>query len=216
MDTVHDLGGVQGFGPVDVAAPPFAHDWEQRVWAISRFSRGGGDWTIDWWRHIIERMPPDAYLTQPYFVKWALADMVGYICSGTFTLDEVLSGHPEEPREPPAAIDREGARALQSGAARSFERPAEAPPRFEAGDAVRTILHPGTNHTRLPRYARGHTGEVIAHRGAHVFADANAEGRSEAQHLYTIAFQATELWGPEADARDSVTLDLWESHLEPG
>jgi nitrile hydratase len=36
MDTVHDLGGMQGFGPIAVSAPPFAHEWERRMWALAK------------------------------------------------------------------------------------------------------------------------------------------------------------------------------------
>jgi nitrile hydratase len=52
------------------------------------------------------------------------------------------------------------------------------------------------------------------HHGGHVFPDSNAHFLGEApQHLYAVRFSARELWGPEAAARDSVTLDLWESYL---
>ena len=33
------------------------------------------------------------------------------------------------------------------------------------------------------------------------------------EHLYTVVFAATELWGDDADHRDEVSLDLWESYL---
>ncbi len=52
--------------------------------------------------------------------------------------------------------------------------------------------------------------------GVHVFADTSAHGRGECpQHLYTVRFAATELWGPAANQRDSVHLDLWDDYLEP-
>ena len=70
-------------------------------------------------------------------------------------------------------------------------------------------------HTRLPRYARGREGEIVALRGTHVFPDSNAHGRGEDPHpLYTVRFMARELWGPDAAPRDSVCLDLWEPYLE--
>ncbi|MEO0917748.1 MAG: nitrile hydratase subunit beta, partial [Pseudomonadota bacterium] len=34
MDGPHDLGGKDGYGPIDVAAPPFRADWERRQWAL--------------------------------------------------------------------------------------------------------------------------------------------------------------------------------------
>ncbi len=43
MDGVHDLGGKQGHGPIDVHEPvePFHSEWEARAWALSK-SIGGG------------------------------------------------------------------------------------------------------------------------------------------------------------------------------
>lgn len=33
------------------------------------------------------------------------------------------------------------------------------------------------------------------------------------EHLYTVVFKATTLWGQGANFLDDVTLDLWESYL---
>ncbi|MEQ9573131.1 MAG: nitrile hydratase subunit beta, partial [Nitratireductor sp.] len=35
------------------------------------------------------------------------------------------------------------------------------------------------------------------------------------QHLYTVVFSARELWGEAADPTLSVSIDAWESYLEP-
>jgi nitrile hydratase len=97
----------------------------------------------------------------------------------------------------------------------SYAREAAAAPLFAPGDRVRCRnLHP-TGHTRLPRYVRGHVGEVIHWHGAHVFPDAHAHGRGEdPRHLYTVRFSARELWGETANPRDTVHLDLSEPYLE--
>ena len=34
------------------------------------------------------------------------------------------------------------------------------------------------------------------------------------QHVYTVRFQARELWGDQASARDAVYVSLWEDYLE--
>ena len=76
-------------------------------------------------------------------------------------------------------------------------------------------IHPA-GHTRLPRYARGRRGIIAAAQGAWVFPDANAHGLGEApQHLYSVRFEGAELWGPLAEARVAVYLDLWEGYLDP-
>ena len=71
------------------------------------------------------------------------------------------------------------------------------------------------NHTRLPRYARDTRGTIIAHHGCHFLPDEGAKGNHVGDHLYTVCFAAAELWGPEANPRDTVTLDLWERYLVP-
>jgi nitrile hydratase len=77
-------------------------------------------------------------------------------------------------------------------------------------------IHP-SGHTRLPRYARGKLGAIAAHRGCHVFPDANAHGLGEQpQHVYGVRFDAGELWGEAAEPNQRVYLDLWESYLLPG
>lgn len=98
----------------------------------------------------------------------------------------------------------------------SYRRDVAATPAFQPGDKVRAKnIHPLT-HTRLPRYARGKVGRVVAHRGAFVLPDANALQEGEApQHVYCVCFSATELWGHDADARDENILELWEGYLEP-
>ena len=95
-------------------------------------------------------------------------------------------------------------------------RSVERQPMFQTGDAVRTRnIHPYT-HTRLPRYARDKPGVIVLLHGAHVFPDTNASLQGEsAQPLYTVKFQARDLWGEAANPRDTVCLDLWEDYLEP-
>jgi nitrile hydratase len=72
-------------------------------------------------------------------------------------------------------------------------------------------VHP-TGHTRLPRYARGHTGVVARTYPAFDFPDVAAHGGEDAQHLYGVTFRARELWGAGDHA---VTVDLFEPYLEP-
>jgi hypothetical protein len=49
-------------------------------------------------------------------------------------------------------------------------------PRFAPGDRVRTSTVDPDHHTRLPRYARGHVGEVVRDLGAWPLADEGAQG----------------------------------------
>jgi nitrile hydratase len=71
-------------------------------------------------------------------------------------------------------------------------------------------------HTRLPSYARGKTGWIIAHHGTHVFPDSNAHRLGEApEPLYSVGFYARDLWDTAENPEDEVVLDLWQSYLEP-
>ena len=211
MDGPHDLGGKDGFGPVKTEAPPFAHDWERRQWALSK-NVPLPDGTIDWWRHGIENKDPATYLSLPYFEKWCLNEIAHRIDRGVFTLDEVLTGTPTSRQEPPAEpLDMDGTLARLRANNTDFRVDMDAPPAFAVGDTVRTTNTPTVGHTRLPAYARGHTGTIVAHHGGHLYADAGAKGEHRGEHLYTVEFTASELWG--TDAPDTTCLDLWEPYL---
>ena len=81
---------------------------------------------------------------------------------------------------------------------------------------VRTRSAPVAHHTRLPGYVRGKRGTIERLHGAHVFADAHAQGLGEAaQHLYTVVFDGAELWGADAAPGLKVSVDAWDAYLEP-
>ncbi len=87
--------------------------------------------------------------------------------------------------------------------------------KFKIGDRVRTKnIHP-TTHTRLPRYARGHVGVVERLHGTHAFPDSVAAGKGDdPQWLYTVRFDAQELWGADADPKLKVSIEAFEPYLE--
>ncbi len=216
MDGAHDLGGREGFGPIDVNEPevPFHADWEGRMWAISK-TTGQPDWTIDWWRHVRELIDPVDYLSRPYFDSWAQTQIAAFIDSGVLTMGEAISGKAEGAlHEPQPALTVDEAVAAVSSQATRFDQPVDAPPAFSVGQSVLTASAGHSGHTRLPQYARGRRGVIHAHHGAHIMPDKSAAGREEAEHLYSVAFAAQALW-PEANRNDRVFLDLWESYLEP-
>ncbi len=96
------------------------------------------------------------------------------------------------------------------------DRPVEAAPRFSAGARVRTRNFNPTTHTRLPRYARGKVGVVETVQGSFVFPDDNAHGKGESpQWVYTVVFEGGEIWGEGAAPGLTVSIDAWESYLEP-
>lgn len=75
MNGIHDLGGMQGLGPVQREAdePVFHADWERRVFAVNILSVGTGFFNIDESRHAIEHMPAADYLETSYYEHWLFA-----------------------------------------------------------------------------------------------------------------------------------------------
>ena len=216
MNSVHDMGGMDGFGPVvfEQDEPVFHEPWEARVFGLSMSAKGVSGWTLDASRHSREVMPPALYLSCSYYARWLLSREAAYLSADRVSLEELTSGHttckpdPERPTTKPDALIA----GLASGY--NAERSLDAAPRFSVGDTVVTLnLHP-KGHTRLPRYARDKAARIHAHRGAFVLPDTNAHGRGEnPEHLYTVAIAAQALWGEDANPNDKVYLDLWESYL---
>jgi len=222
MDGIHDLGGKQGFGPISREAnePVFQHRWEARVFAMVMAGAGGALRNSDQFRHAIERIDPVAYLTHGYYGRWLgglenLLREAGLVDEGALRAAIArLGGDPDAPSA--ARPARVPDRVDYAPAGRGNRRDAAAAPRFSTGDSVRTLAWPATGHTRLPGYARGRKGFITDWHGAWVFPDRNAHGRGEdPQHLYAVAFEAAALWGESAEPGVSVSLDLFESYLEP-
>jgi nitrile hydratase len=215
VNGVHDMGGMHGLGPVapEPGEPVFHADWERRVHAmvIAAPTRGN----IDAGRRQRELIPGPDYLRMSYYEKWLAALCEMLVKGGVVTAAELASGRADPAA--PKATPRLGPGAVEAALTHrgSYQRAVAAQPAFEAGDAVRARNLNPTGHTRLPRYVRGHVGMVERWHGAHVFPDVHAHGGGEdPRHLYTVRFAARELWGPDAAAGDSVSLDLWEPYLE--
>lgn len=217
MNSVHDMGGMHGLGPIAPQAdePVFHEPWEGRVLALVLAVGAWGRSNIDAGRHARERIPGADYLRMSYYEKWFEGLRTTLAETGLATADELETGVPAPgpPATPPLTADRV-AGALAAGG--PSNRPDTAVARFAVGDAVRTRNINPEGHTRLPRYARGRCGVIVADHGCHVFPDSNAHGRGEApMRLYGVRFAARALWGEAAQARDGVYLDLWEAYLAP-
>jgi nitrile hydratase len=216
MDGIHDLGGRHGFGKIDVDEEEvqFHEPYEGRIRSIVHAMTQAPDWSIDWFRHCRELIEPTDYLTRPYFDQWAQTYGAMMVNSGWATVNELATGKAESTVEGlPAPIDAAKAKASVLKA-RRFDADISAQPAFQVGDSVLTTTVVTNGHTRLPGYARGRSGAVIAHHGAHVFPDAMAVNEKRHEHLYTVEFVMAQLWPEASESTDTVTLDLWESYLE--
>lgn len=217
MDGVHDLGGMQGFGPVEPEPhePPFHAPWEGRVHGVMLALALGGNLGPGF-RYAIERMEPIHYLTSPYYEHWLEAVIRMLEERGSVTAAEV--GERAAGLDPDVGIPTRRDPGL-TDAVRSVLRPfpvadsEPVTPRFPEGGGVRVRTTAAAGHTRCPRYVRGAPGRITHHRGAHLLHDALVmRGERVPEPLYTVAFRAADLW---EDAGDHIVhVDLWESYLE--
>jgi nitrile hydratase len=218
MNGGQDLGGMMGFGPIAIEPnePWFHAAWERRAFGVTLAMGGTGSWNIDTSRHARETLPPAEYLSSSYYEIWTKGVEKLVVQAGLVSADELKAGRSLAPAAPVKRVIRAEDVAPMLARGGPATRPSDRPARFRVGDRVRARnIHP-TGHTRLPRYARGKEGFVELAHGSHVFPDTNAHGRGEnPQWLYTVRFTGRELWGEDADPTLVVSIDAWESYLEP-
>jgi nitrile hydratase beta subunit len=204
MDGVHDLGGLQGFGPVEVEVeePVFHEAWERRAFRVNlatliALHPSGGAW-----RHGIERMDPVHYLSSSYYEHWLTS-------ASTLVVEAGLVHHEELDRRagghfPLSRPDR--------GTPPELPQPDRTEPRFRAGDGVRVREWHPLGHTRAPRYVQGKCGTVIRLDGVFSLPDVEYHcDRQRHEPTYCVRFEALEVWG---SAGDPLHVDCWESYLE--
>ena len=91
IDGIHDLGGMEGFGPVEWSRdePVFAEDWERGAFRASmnvmaKVQPNGGAF-----RHSIERMDPAQYLSSSYYEHWLTGAASLLVESGLVSQEEL-------------------------------------------------------------------------------------------------------------------------------
>jgi nitrile hydratase len=218
MNGVHDMGGMHGLGPVQEERnePVFHHPWEARVFALRRAMGAWRRWNIDVSRHEVELVPAADYLRMSYYERQFAAFVVLLEKRGCITPAELESGTPVPGTSiaVPALTTDKAAALVAKGVPTSRDVPVA--PRFHTGQRVRArnINPPG--HTREPRYVRGKLGIIYRDHGVFVFPDTNAHFLGEKpQHVYSVRFEARELWGADAAPQDGVYVDLWDDYLDP-
>ncbi len=206
VDGIHDLGGKQGFGPVEMETdePVFHADWETRAMALPYGALAHvPNASTSMFRHAIERMQPAHYLTSSYYEHWLTAAATLAVEGGLVSREEIdeRAGGTFPIAQPVRAGD------------------VHAPPphaaRFHVGDRVRIRnLHP-PGHTRCPAYIRGHVGVVTRLDGEWNVPDVEAHSTERIpEATYSVRFDAAELWGDEQTGV-TVNVDLWDSYLDP-
>ena len=219
MNGIHDLGGMDGLGPVvrEENEPVFHEEWESRVFANVLAMLAAGYFRTDEIRRAIELIAPEEYLRSSYYERWLTGLVALMLEKDVLTAEEIETGE---------SLRQEGGTRLpplpKEAAEFAMTNPMPAnldvdiPARFAAGDTVRTRNMNPLHHTRIPRYVRGKQGVVDSVQQVFLLPDTNAYGGPDKpERVYTVGFSARELWGNEAPESDSLYIDMFESYLEP-
>ncbi|MBL8332054.1 MAG: nitrile hydratase subunit beta, partial [Rubrivivax sp.] len=94
MNGVHDMGGLQGFGPVQPEShePLFHAPWERRALGLTLAMGATGQWSIDHSRAVRESLPPATYLSSSYYEIWIRALERLMLQRGLASADELADG----------------------------------------------------------------------------------------------------------------------------
>ena len=199
MNGIHDMGGMEGFGPVkpEPNEPPFHADWEGRALAMNRALGYAGDLEH---RQVARQDRGDAaarishqdLLPEMGAAAGAAADRMR-LCRRRRG-----EGRPRAAAGQAAAAQSAGGRGRQ-GAARAAahsREPTSAPARFKVGDRVRTKnIHPRDPYAAAALCARqGRRGRMRARLPRVPGLGRDRQGENP-QWLYTVLFDGRELWG---------------------
>jgi nitrile hydratase len=225
VNGIHDMGGMQGFGPIlrEENEPVYHARWEGRVHAMVRqFGGVRPAANAGAFRDLMENIEPRRYLEMSYYERF-LEGLIGRaLAEGVITQDE-LAGRAalieREGRDPVAPrLDPELAAIAVSRLKTYQPRPlaSERPPRFAVGEAVVVRNLNWRGHNRLPRYIRGKRGVVERINGCYRIEDANAAALGpDPQTVYTVRFEGAEVWGEGCEPNLKVFVELWEGYLSP-
>jgi nitrile hydratase len=215
MNGIHDMGGMHGFGRVEVEAeePVFHTRWEARVFGMVQGFPGSN---IDAGRHSLERLDPVTYLRHGYYGRWFAALERTLVDVGIVTEEDVRGRMQRQRRRKARRATARRGSAWQPPAGKSYARAVDRLPLYREGQSVRARNHQPAGHTRLPAYVRSRRGTIVRAHPAMVYPDDHAHGRGEnPQYVYTVRFDGRELWGDVAEPDTAVLIDLFEPYLEP-
>ena len=221
MNGVHDMGGMQGMGPVEHEKnePVFHAAWEGACMRSTRAMRAVGQVEHRCRRHALERhaagrLSADELLRAMVASGWRAAGRQVRLgdaarrsraegrrpghTKATPALTPATSAALAQPRRLPSSRGSKRSAAVQGAA---------------SACAPATSIRPAIRACRATRAARAGVDRPRSRRL--LFPDTNAHFHGEKpQHVYSVRFAARELWGEQASPRDSVHLDLWDDYLE--
>lgn len=204
MELAHDLGGRCGLGvpEVETDEPIFHAPWERTARALVYAALASHpNPTTSAFRHAIERMHPDHYLTSSYYEHWLTAAATVAVESGVIERSEL-----EAAAGGPFPLSRPSVEPQVAGTGAE---------RFAVSDRVRVVAADHGGHSRCPGYVRGRVGTVVRVDGRFSLPDVEAHStRRVDEGTYGVRFAAGDLWD-DGDENAFVHVDLWDSYLEP-
>lgn len=224
MNGVFDLGGTDGVGLVNPPAeePVFRAEWEKAAFTMFVALFRAGWFGLDEFRHGVENMDPAVYLKTPYYKHWIASFEYHGARTGNLDLAELDRRTQHYLENPDAPLPDHPANqelvdfvnAVSPGGAPAM-RPIDKGPQFKVGDVVRMSTDVPFGHSRIAGYLRGKVGSVISHHGSFIYPDSAGNGLGEdPQHVYTLQFDAEELWGEKyAEPNVTTTFDAFEPYL---
>jgi nitrile hydratase len=214
MDGVHDMGGMHGFGAIDIDAIEPSHSpLGTRAQIIAMLSRGVT-------RAVLEAQDPAAYLRSHYHDRWLTCAEDHLVDQGVVSDDQLDRWREAFEHDSSAVPPRQTAdHGVEGLVARLMTTPLLHPSvgsELSVGDRVRVRRMAPIGHHRCPRYIRGVAGMIERVLGSDVL-PGEAED-SEREDYFTIRFESVDLWGDraaEGEPAYDLYIDLCESYLEP-
>lgn len=216
MDTIHDMGGMHGFGPVVTPGCDrvFHAEWERRAFALVE-TTGYEGLVAGHFRETIERIPLPQYLDVGYYGRWLVGLEERLVRAGTLTRAEIDDWQARlEGEAPPARSDPDQRARIAEAVRERTPMPAAPDAAFAPGHRVRIRRMRPVGHTRCPRYLRGAEGVVERVHGLERLPDALARGEQEVVPVYLVAFRAEDLFGSAGESGHTIVVDVYEPYME--
>ncbi len=206
MDTVADMGGMQNFGSVALTPPddpPFHEEWERRAFAMALLSMRVSGTNLDSFRHALNRQHPIDYFAFGYYGRWLkmaenlLTDSAIIAPGAVDARARKLRG--EDVEEPPAPEpNKPDYKPTAAGSIRQIDDPPDVRGGRPGAGQGRPSHRP---HPPAAVRAGAHGRGAACIQPAMVLPETNAHFLGEnAQHVYAVAFESTELWGARRGA----------------
>lgn len=220
MDGIHDIGGMDGLGSVDIEDDEAFHDdWEKKIFGSTWTLLLGNNFNLDEFRFGIERMEPAHYLESPYWEHWLASVERLLVEKDVTTLDELFEVV-DDLDQKEISINRDAESEDTPHLAEVYEAEPEddldpAELSYSVGDEVTVRnLHP-SKHTRCPGYVRNHRGTIDEIRGKYHIPDEYVKNQSTViEPVHSVRFSSQELWGDEYKDSEYMYVDLWERYLK--